>query len=120
MKWELFSEEEFTSAIAKYNNSSTPGLDKLSWRYLRRCVNDVVCLKKLIDIANTCIELDYWLQHFKVSMSIVISKPNKKLYNPPKAFQLIVLLNIIGKLIEKVIREKLQFQSISNEFIHQC
>ena len=28
-KWSPFLEEEFTSAIAKYNNLSTPGLDKL-------------------------------------------------------------------------------------------
>ena len=29
-KWSSFLEEEFTSAIAKCNNSSTPGPDKLS------------------------------------------------------------------------------------------
>ena len=28
--WLLFLEEEFTSAIVKYNNSSIPGLDKLA------------------------------------------------------------------------------------------
>ena len=61
MKWRLFSEEEFTSAIIKCNNSSTPGPDKLSWRYLKRYVNDVACFRKLIDIANTCIKLYHWL-----------------------------------------------------------
>jgi len=30
MKWNPFSEEEFVSSISKYNNSSTPGPDKLS------------------------------------------------------------------------------------------
>jgi len=30
LSWLLFSEEEFTSAIVKYNNLSAPGLDKLS------------------------------------------------------------------------------------------
>ena len=28
-KWGSFLEEEFISAITKYNNSSTPGLDKV-------------------------------------------------------------------------------------------
>jgi len=56
--------------------------------------------------------------HFKVSTSIIILKPNKELYNSPKAFRLIVLLNTLGKLIEKVIGERLQFHSISNNFIH--
>ena len=30
MKWSFISDEEFTSAIAKYNNSSTLELNKLS------------------------------------------------------------------------------------------
>ena len=49
---------------------------------------------------------------------IVISKPNKKSYNLPKVFRPVVLLNTVSKLIEKVIRERLQFNTASNEFIH--
>ena len=49
---------------------------------------------------------------------IVIPKPNKKLYDSPKSFRPIVLLNIIGKLIEKDIGERLQFNTVSNDFIH--
>jgi len=52
--------------------------------------------------------------------SIIISKPNKASYNTPKIFWPIILLNTLGKLIEKVISERLQFQSISNNFIHPC
>jgi len=50
--------------------------------------------------------------------SIIIPKPNKIAYNSPKTFRPIFLLNILGKLIEKVIGERLQFQSISKDFIH--
>jgi len=49
---------------------------------------------------------------------IIIPKPNKKLYDLPKVFRPIVLLNTVGKLIEKVIGERLQFNTASNEFIH--
>ena len=51
-------------------------------------------------------------------MSIIISTSNKSLYNSPKSFCLIVLLNMLGKLIEKVIEERMQSHSISNNFIH--
>jgi len=51
-------------------------------------------------------------------MSIIIPKPSKELYDSPKYFRPIVLLNILGKLIEKVIDDWLQFHSISNNFIH--
>jgi len=49
---------------------------------------------------------------------IVIPKPNKKPYDYPKLFKPIVLLNTVGKLIEKVIGERLQFNTASNNFIH--
>jgi len=41
------------------------------------------------------------------------------LYNTPKSFRPIVLLNILGKLIKKVIGDRLQFYTISNNFIYQ-
>ena len=102
----------------KCNNSSTLGSNKLSWRHLKIIVKDSMCLRNIINIADVCFELEYWLSHFKTSTSIIIPKPNKELDNSPKAFRPIVLLNIIGKLIEKVIGEQLQFHAISNNFIH--
>ena len=95
-----FSEKKFISAINKCNNLLTPELNK---RYFKRYIKDVTFLKNLIAITNACIELGHWLSHFKVSTSIIIPKPNKESYNSLKAFQSIVLLNIISKLIKKVI-----------------
>ena len=118
IKWSFFLEERLTSAIAKYNNSSTSELDKLSWRHLKKYIKKVVCLKKIINITNICIESGYWPLYFKVSTTITISKPNKKSYNTPKAFYPIILLNTIRKLFLKFIRERLQFQVISNNFIY--
>ena len=51
-------------------------------------------------------------------LTIIIPKPNKASYNSPKMFQPIVLLNMLEKLIEKVIGERLKFQVISNNFIY--
>ena len=81
IRWKPFSEEEFTSSIVKYNNSLTSGPNKLSWRHLKIIVKDVTCLRNLINIADTCIELGHWLSHFKILAFIIISKPNKMLYN---------------------------------------
>ena len=49
---------------------------------------------------------------------VIISKPNKPLYDLPKSFHPIILLNTLGKIIEKVIGERLQFHVVSNNFIH--
>ena len=53
-------------------------------------------------------------------MSIIIPKPNKMSYDTPKMFRPIVLLNTLGKLIEKVIRERLQFQALLKNIIYSC
>ena len=116
--WPAFSKEEFRLAIINYNNSFALGPDKLSWSYLKIILKDDNCLNIIISIANVCIKLGYWPLHFKRSTMIVISKLNKKSYDSPKVFRPIVLLNTVGKLIKKVIGERLQFNTASNEFIH--
>ena len=77
-----------------------------------------MCLSSIINIANVHINLGHWPLHFKTLTSIIIPKLNKSLYDSPKSFCLIVLLNMLGKLIEKVIRERIQFHTISNNFVH--
>ena len=119
-RWSLFSKAEIIDTINKYNNSSTSGLDKLSWRHLKKIVKNEECINKLIDIANNCIDLGHWLSHFKTLTTVIISKPNKVFYNSTKSFYPIVLLNTTRKLFEKMIGKQLQFSTISNNFIHLC
>ena len=118
--WTPFSREELINAIERCNNLSAPGLDKLTWSHIKRIIRNKECITKFIDIANACINLGHWPSYFKTSITVVIPKPNKAVYNSPKSFYLIVLSNTIGKLFEKIIGEWLQFLTISNNFIHPC
>ena len=107
------------SAITKCSNELAPGPNKLTWRYMKLIIKDKMCLKNIIDIANVCFEVGHWPSHFKSSTTIVIPKPNKLSYNSSKLFRPIVLLNTLGKLIKKVIGNRLQFHVLSNSFIYQ-
>ena len=78
-------------------------MDKLTWSHIKRIIKSKEYIIKFIDIVNTCIGLGYWPSHFKMSMTVVISKPNKAVYDSPKSFCSTVLLNTIGKLFEKLI-----------------
>ena len=118
MQWFPFSKEEFKQAISNCNNSSASGPDKLTWCHLKSIINQDDYLINIINIANSCFELEYWPNYFKYSSTIIIPKPNKTSYDQLKAFRPIVLLNTLGKLIEKVIAERLQFIVASNDFIH--
>ena len=116
--WGSFSRSEFLSAISKCADSSLPGPDRLTWHHWKIIVKNNACLSNVINITDACINLGHWPRYFKVSTMVVIPKPNKPLYDNPKAFRPIVLLNTLGKLIEKVITERLQFTVASNNFIH--
>jgi len=74
-------------------------------------------LEKLLNIANTCVNLEYWPSHFKVANSIIIPKPNKESYNISKSFYPIILLNTMSKLIKKAISNQLQFHMVANRFL---
>ena len=115
--WPSFLKQEFKDAIAKCLSSSTPGPDHISWRYLKSLIANDKCLLKITQIANACIDLEFWPSHFKSSNTVVIPKPNKNNYNFPKSFCPIVLLNTTGKLIEKVISNRLQFYLLANSFL---
>ena len=86
LSWRVFSEEEFISSITKCNNSSTPGSNKLLQRHLKCIIKDKICLKNIINIANTHIKLGHWPLYFKISTTIIISKPNKISYDFLKLF----------------------------------
>ena len=88
------------------------------WNHLKTILKQDECLNNIVNIANACINLGYWLSHFKKLLTVVIPKPNKQSYDYLKFFCPIVLLNTLGKLIEKVIEERLQFQVTANNFIY--
>ena len=97
---------------------SLPGPDKLTWHHLKSIIKQDDCLVNIINITDSCINLKHWPNYFKCSSTVIIPKPNKTMYDQPKASRPIVLLNTLGKLIEKIIAERLQFTIASNDFIH--
>jgi len=117
-QWASFSKEELKQAIVKCNDSSALRPDKLSWQYLKIIIKQDECLTNIINIANACINLGHWLNYFKCSSTIIIPKPNKSSYDHAKMFHPIILLNMLGKLIEKVIAKRIQFTVANNNFIH--
>ena len=117
IEWPPFSQQELRDAIAKCSSHSAPGPDHISWRHLKFIISNDNCIKKILQIANTCFDIGYWPSHFKAANSIIIPKPNKESYNSPKSFHPIVLLNTVGKLIEKTISNRLQFHMTANGFL---
>ena len=113
--WDKFTAQELWDTLKKCTNNSTPGPNYVSWRYLKGIITHSECMA---NIADACFDLGFWSSHFKQSTSIIIPKPNKTCYDTPKSFHPIVLLNTLGKLIEKAISHHIQFQAVQSAFLH--
>ena len=66
----------------------------------------------------TCLHLGYWPNQFKESITVVIPKPKKTDYSKLKSYRPIVLLSCIGKLMEKVLANRLQFEGAKYNILH--
>jgi len=96
--WPPSSALELTDALASCSSRSSPGLDHVTWVYLKVVLENHKAIQILLDLANACIRVEHWPKHFKESISVIIPKPGKPSYSTPKSFRPIVLLNTIGKL----------------------
>ena len=90
-------------ALKACSNVSAPGPDHITLRHLKLILASNTCAVGILFLANACLSLQHWPRHFKESVSVIIPKLGKLAYNTPKAFKPIVLLNMLGKLIEKMI-----------------
>ncbi|PPQ94129.1 hypothetical protein CVT25_007914 [Psilocybe cyanescens] len=108
--WVPFSALEMQEAKASCSNVSAPGLDHVKWSHLKMLMRGPThVFTVLLSLANACLQVGHWPKHFKESMSVIIPKLNKPSYSAPKAFRPIVLLNTVGKLVEKMLSNRIQF-----------
>jgi hypothetical protein len=120
-EWLPFSSQEVTNALTKCVKNTAPGPNNVTWRTLKKIMRGTYDFENSIKaIANACFEVGYWPSHFKKLVSIIIPKLNKPVYDKAKSFRPIVLLNTIGKLIEKMIVIHLQFEGVGSGVVHPC
>ena len=116
--WVPFFLLEMQEALKAYSNVSVPGPDHITWRYLKYILSNNTYAVGILSLANACLSLHYWPRHFKELVSVIIPKTGKPAYDTPKAFRPIVLLNTLGKLIEKMIARRLQFDVVKYGILH--
>ena len=77
----------------------------INWWYLKLILANNICTVSILSLANIyiCLSLKHWPKHFKKLFSVIIPKLGKPAYDISKAFRPIILLNMFGKLIEKII-----------------
>ncbi len=100
--WHLFSPNKMGQALQACSALSAPSPDHIMWKVLKEIIGFEPD-NLVTHLADACVRTGCWPNYFKESNSVIIPKPSKPLYSTPKAFHPIVLLNTLGKLIEKMI-----------------
>jgi hypothetical protein len=113
-EWLDFTPNEVQVALAACAKNSAPGPDHIMWSHLKLLLMDIDMCAKVVNLANACFEHGHWPTFFKESSSVIIPKLGKPSYAAPKAFRPIVLLNTIGKLIEKCVSNHIQFDCVKH------
>lgn len=98
------SEEDIITALRTISPDKAPGPDKIPNRLLKQCKSLYAPLAQLF---TACLEIGYHPPCFKESTTIVLRKPQKPAYNVPKSYRPIALLNTMGKLLEKIVANRL-------------
>lgn len=112
------SRNELLSAISKCSNNSAPGPDHCGWKALKRLIHDPEIARFLCEFYQKCIDEAVFPRLLKKSISVVIPKPNRDDYSNPKNYRPIVLLNCVGKLLEKVVAARMQFDAQKWGILH--
>jgi hypothetical protein len=116
--WIPYSAVEMSDALTGTSNPSAPRPDHITWCHLKCIVQDRYPSRLFLWLANTCLQSGHWPAEFKASTTVVIPKPGKPLYDTPKSFRPIVLLNTLGKMFEKMLSNRLQFEAAEHGVLH--
>ncbi|KAF8657428.1 hypothetical protein AX14_007880, partial [Amanita brunnescens Koide BX004] len=116
------SAAEVREALNDTSDSSSPGPDRITWRILKKATWINGAVEGLASLYNSSVESGVWPSWFKSSECVIIPKPNKPNYTIPKAYQPISLLNTVGKLLTKIIANRMQFDAAAYGLLHpgQC
>ena len=117
--WPPISVSEINDMLRLTSNCSAPGPDNVAWHHIKAVfemedVSDSICR-----LFNNICDTGIWPRWFKESISVIIPKPKKTDYTAPKAYRPIALLNTLGKLLTKVIANRLQFDAGAHSLLHE-
>ncbi|KAF8690259.1 hypothetical protein AX14_003041 [Amanita brunnescens Koide BX004] len=115
----LISLKEIWDALRPTTNSSAPGPDHVTWRHLKRALSLPDTDAALARLFNNVCREGTWPSYFKDSQSVIIPKPNKPDYSVPKAYRPIALLNTLGKLLTKILANRLQHDAAEFGLLHR-
>jgi retron-type reverse transcriptase len=112
----LFTKEEITANLKKFNSKKAPGKDGLNRDILIRAFQ--VFPLFFTQIYSECLKKGCFPKNLKHSVIIPIIKPGKEKCNDVSKYRPISLLNNWGKLLERLMIDRILFHIYSNDLFN--
>lgn len=109
---EVIEVEEVTN---KPPSNKAPGSDGIPNHLLKNSRKSLS--KVLAEVFSACISLEYHPKGFEESITVVLKKPQKPRYDTPKAYRPIALLNTMGKVLEKLVANRISKAAEDHNFL---
>ena len=110
-----FSREEIRQTIVSLNDKKAPGIDGITGRIFLRTFN--LFPELLTAIYNQCLERGYFPKRWKIAKTILIIKPGQENSMDPSKYHLISLLNMGGKVLEKLLINRINHYTYKNDLL---
>lgn len=102
--------DELKTVVTKMK-STAPGLTGINKQVIMECSQSMI--ERLIDIFNASLSAGYFPDKFKEAVLVMIPKPGKT-DTTPENYRPVSLLEVPGKLLEKIINRRLRLHLESN------
>jgi hypothetical protein len=105
---------ELHNAIFSINSKSSSGSDGIGLDLIQCTYN--ILSETILKLYNKCISLKYYPKQWKIAKVTILKKPNKESYKNVKSFRPISVLNVLGKIFEKILYERLNWIANTNNW----
>ena len=107
--------DEINYAITHCKTKSTPGPSGINYTAVKWMWDAFP--ETLTHLYSACIETRHYPTPFKHSITSVVPKPNKKDYQTPSAYRPIQLTECIGKVLEKIMARRIQYEVANDNIV---
>lgn len=105
-----FTDAELDSVLKALNPKKAPGWDGLTADICTAAIQGE--RNVFMAIANKCLSLAHFPTQWKVAHVVILRKPGKADYTHPKSYRPIGLLPVLGKIVEKLMVNRIMWHTL--------
>jgi hypothetical protein len=111
-----FTQDKVRQTIESFNPRKVPGPDGITREILTLIFQSIP--RMITAMYNECLKWGHFPKQWKIAKIILITKPDKKDSYDPSKYRPISLLNLEGKVLEKLLINRIMYHINKTEFLN--